>query len=140
MCVLHLVLLMLTCPVYPLPTPVNPSPEVFPHPCHFVLFCDPLSLMGLEPTLEPTGLTTEDNDCPPPPILQSSREGRGPVSPLHIPVYFLHAGLLRESPLLRVGPKSFRLVTESRSAPVLSGVPSAALVYSAVHEFILYRS
>lgn len=62
------------------------------------------------------------------------------MSPLLIPVPFLHAGHLRESPLLRAGPKSFRLVTTSQSAPFLSGVPSAVPVYSAVLEFILYRS
>lgn len=122
-----------------LPPPHSCQPFPRSLPTSIVLFCDPLSLMGLELTLEPTGLTTEDNDCPSR-ILQSSREGRGPVSPLHIPVYFLHAGHLRESPLLCVGPKSSRLVTTPESAPALSGVPSAVPVYSAVHEFILYRS
>lgn len=58
-------------------TTVNLPPEVLLTSLSFgfVLFCDPLSLMGLELSLEPTGLTTEDNDCPSPRIHQSNREG-----------------------------------------------------------------
>lgn len=79
----YILMRTLSCLPSPLPTPVHPSPEVFPHPCHFVLFCDPLGLMGLELTLAPTGLTTEDSDRPSSGVLQSSREGRGRESSPH---------------------------------------------------------